>query len=1048
MATPSFYPKYGDKGLESLAAGTQLELQQAVGVEFLRPVTIASAQVLPLTAGVIYFMPPLGVLGDYSNFDGNQEACELHGGVYDTEGETCSAGTGFWGNGAALTVELDEEVTDGWIYKLVNPHATQDYYVALEGLSYPEHLFVVPASGTIEIQLVSGTWKQALNSTDGASLTLGTEADEAYPGNLGAIAGAHVGATNNPHNTTAAQVGAIATSAIVTDTALPGNNSQVPSVQAVRTVAQALASGVAASMPKSGGDFTGPVTGTYLDLSGVLTQSKTESTPASATYDVPLDAKQFVDINLTSGSGLLTATLLEPSGASFGVIVVYQHAVTARDLLITSAATIEWTTDIPNWLAIPLGESRIVSYYYDGVKFLLSSPVACLPLTGGTVSGGLQLQSPLSLYDTAALAYRELQSYDDDLYYNGAIVAMASEVTSKAEATQVLSVGVPQGWSDLVDAASNPGSYIDGDDTFQETGGFTITARDQSEQLPAATFNVSVMDGAYLEQSIYRIGATNTGYVLTQPSAFRTSLQLGTTQFSNSYNSVISSPALIFTGSWYTGGTGTSTRPHFLLEPSGTTATSWSTSGTAIGVNGAAAFAGNLIDLKSNNTSRFTVPAAGANITIAAASGYSIAINSNASIGPTGAWSANSHSTIANSAQYRWSNLSYAGAGMAPDLGLERVAAGLMGVNNITAGQFRDIALRDLYWWNGNYSAVDYVRGRLTTTSSSVNITAETGGTGADNLDIVLAPAGTGKISIAGGVRTIQGDDELRIYSGGTTKHLYLYSGSALGQVIIGNDTYGPAIAYYAGTIRVASGSAFAFGSSGISIVDVGLRRAAAGLLEVYNGATAGVYRDLGVRDLYWWNGSYSATDYVRGRLTTTSTSVNITAETGGTGSDNINVVLTPTGTGIVQTTGLNLTANSGSFPACSFTRYGNQVLFIMGSSGFVFNNSSNSANRLSITDVGIVRIGSAGFYGFSSTTSSEGASDLALYRNAAGVLEVNNGTAGTFRDVRARNFINTLTTPASASATGVAGTITADTDYVYVCTATDTWKRVAIATW
>jgi hypothetical protein len=39
-------------------------------------------------------------------------------------------------------------------------------------------------------------------------------------------------------------------------------------------------------------------------------------------------------------------------------------------------------------------------------------------------------------------------------------------------------------------------------------------------------------------------------------------------------------------------------------------------------------------------------------------------------------------------------------------------------------------------------------------------------------------------------------------------------------------------------------------------------------------------------------------------------------------------------------------------------------------------------------------------------------------------------------------------TTPASASATGVAGTITWDSSYIYVCTATDTWRRVAIATW
>ena len=39
-------------------------------------------------------------------------------------------------------------------------------------------------------------------------------------------------------------------------------------------------------------------------------------------------------------------------------------------------------------------------------------------------------------------------------------------------------------------------------------------------------------------------------------------------------------------------------------------------------------------------------------------------------------------------------------------------------------------------------------------------------------------------------------------------------------------------------------------------------------------------------------------------------------------------------------------------------------------------------------------------------------------------------------------------TAPASASATGVQGQIGVDASYLYVCTATDTWMRVAIATW
>jgi hypothetical protein len=39
-------------------------------------------------------------------------------------------------------------------------------------------------------------------------------------------------------------------------------------------------------------------------------------------------------------------------------------------------------------------------------------------------------------------------------------------------------------------------------------------------------------------------------------------------------------------------------------------------------------------------------------------------------------------------------------------------------------------------------------------------------------------------------------------------------------------------------------------------------------------------------------------------------------------------------------------------------------------------------------------------------------------------------------------------TAPASATATGTAGDIRYDADYIYVCTAANTWKRAAIATW
>jgi hypothetical protein len=43
---------------------------------------------------------------------------------------------------------------------------------------------------------------------------------------------------------------------------------------------------------------------------------------------------------------------------------------------------------------------------------------------------------------------------------------------------------------------------------------------------------------------------------------------------------------------------------------------------------------------------------------------------------------------------------------------------------------------------------------------------------------------------------------------------------------------------------------------------------------------------------------------------------------------------------------------------------------------------------------------------------------------------------------------VATAKTPASASDTGTAGEICWDADYIYVCTATNTWKRAALSTW
>jgi len=79
----------------------------------------------------------------------------------------------------------------------------------------------------------------------------------------------------------------------------------------------------------------------------------------------------------------------------------------------------------------------------------------------------------------------------------------------------------------------------------------------------------------------------------------------------------------------------------------------------------------------------------------------------------------------------------------------------------------------------------------------------------------------------------------------------------------------------------------------------------------------------------------------------------------------------------------------------------------------------TNNTERLRITSTGRLLVGTG--------TDSGGA-----------LLQVN--------DNRIR--IATAKTPASATDTGVTGEICWDANYVYVCTATNTWKRTALATW
>ena len=71
---------------------------------------------------------------------------------------------------------------------------------------------------------------------------------------------------------------------------------------------------------------------------------------------------------------------------------------------------------------------------------------------------------------------------------------------------------------------------------------------------------------------------------------------------------------------------------------------------------------------------------------------------------------------------------------------------------------------------------------------------------------------------------------------------------------------------------------------------------------------------------------------------------------------------------------------------------------------------------------------------------------DIGLTRSGANTLKVTDGSTGDGTISGQHRLVGTA--PATTGATGTAGDIRYDADYIYVCTATNTWKRTAISTW
>jgi len=149
---------------------------------------------------------------------------------------------------------------------------------------------------------------------------------------------------------------------------------------------------------------------------------------------------------------------------------------------------------------------------------------------------------------------------------------------------------------------------VGGDIDLDDGGTFTTTLQtvtptaNRTISFPNATGTVALVAGSS-GQLLYNASGANAGAsTLTYDGSILTS----SGRFINSYNATASSPAKAFTGTWFTGGTSTTTKPQVVIEPTGTTSTSWSTSGTGFGINAASGFAGRLLDLQINGTSEWS----------------------------------------------------------------------------------------------------------------------------------------------------------------------------------------------------------------------------------------------------------------------------------------------------------------------------------------------------------------------------------------------------------------------------------------------------------
>lgn len=214
-----------------------------------------------------------------------------------------------------------------------------------------------------------------------------------------------------------------------------------------------------------------------------------------------------------------------------------------------------------------------------------------------------------------------------------------------------------------------------------------------------------------------------------------------------SVNGAASTPPLSLTGTWFTGGSATTTKPQLLIEPTGSTSTNWSTDGTGLGVNAASGFVGNLIDAQVNASARFRVSNIGS-LTLGASgisNGVLIQIIGSDRSCTMGLSAFGSGLAVIGSTfdiQSSGATMRFVDGAVSTRYGsIVGIATDVLGVVGLSGAQKLSVY--------GSTDTTNYVRASLTAGASSITLSAERAGSASADISVNILKAGTGNIILS-----------------------------------------------------------------------------------------------------------------------------------------------------------------------------------------------------------------------------------------------------------------------------------------------------------